>query len=283
MLKKSKNKSRGRKNLIAYRHKKLLQLGKYSFKGVTMRHFFANLVCAFIPKRTLRNKVRTLLYYPVTRDYIGFVRNYARSHNMQKCKIKINVGWGCSNLIVILNNECVFKFPLKNDGKELAMREKRITDALRPISPVKIPKMEIIPYKDIAVKKYEFAYGTLFSELPPSEVAKNVHHLAGQLAKFLYVLAKADPQELNDLKPENATAPGFLYGWNHGDIWQNFMVDPKTFDLTFFIDWEYARFGSLYPCVCVANHYWTRFDCRGLAIYTMAEYAKLYYGRKNNK
>lgn len=243
-----------------------------------MRHFFVNLFCCFIWRKSLRDRLRTLLYYrPVVRDYLRFVREYARRHNMKKCKIKTKVGWICCNLVVILNNKYVFKFPLKSDGKELAVREKRITDALRSISPIKIPKMEIIPYKDIVVKKYEFARGTLFSELSPHDVAKNAQHLARQLANFLYVLAKADPVELRDLKPTPDEAPRFLYGWNHGDIWQNFMVNPKTFDITFFIDWESANFGSLYPCMYSADYHWVRFDYRGLAIYVMAEYAKLYY------
>ena len=243
-----------------------------------MRHLLANLVCCLIPRKSLRDKVRTLLYYrPQVREYLRFVREYARRHNMKRCKMQIKVGWICCNLIVILNNKCVFKFPLKSDGRELAAREKRITDALRPISPIKIPEMEIIPYKDIVVKKYEFARGTLFSELSPSDVAQHSQHLAQQIANFLYVLAKADPKELRDLKQKPNEAPKFLYGWNHGDIWQNFMVDPKTFDITYFIDWESANFGSLYPCLYSADYHWVRFDYRGLAIYIMAEYAKLYY------
>lgn len=248
MLKKSKNKSRGCKNLIAYRHKKLLQLGKYSFKGVTMRHFFANLVCAFIPQRTLRNKVRTLLYYPVTRDYIGFVRNYARSHHMKQCKIKIKVGWICCNLVVILNNKYVFKFPLKNDGKELAAREKRITDALRPISPIKIPKMEILDFNGMAVRKYECIKGIGFHSLSRTVQNQYADKIAKQLAKFLYVVGCADPKAIRHLKNKKSDSPSIMHGWNQNDLWDNFIMNPKTFDIVGIIDWEEAGFNDFYNC-----------------------------------
>ena len=241
-----------------------------------MRHLLANIVSAFIWKQPLRRKVRAMICYPQVRDYIRFVRDYAKRHNMKRPKIKINVGWIACNLVVSLSDKYVFKFPLKSDGRELAIREKRITDALRPISPIKIPKMEIIPYKDIVVRKYEFAHGALFSDLTPYEVRMHEQHIAKQIAEFLYVIAKANPRELADLKPADKKAPGFLYGWNHGDIWQNFMVDRKTYDITYFIDWESANFGSLYPCLYSANYHWARFNHRGLLVCVVVEYMKLY-------
>ena len=242
-----------------------------------MRHTLANIICAFIWKKSLRDKVRTMLYYPQVYDYRRFVCDYARRHHMKHCKIRTKVGWICCNLVVILNDKYVFKFPLKNDGRELAAREQRITDALRKVSPIKLPKMEIIPYKSIVVKKYEFAHGKLFSDLSASDVAGHVPHLAKQIAKFLYVLAMVDPKEISDLKPNPKEKPNFMVGWNHGDIWQNFMVDPKTFDITFFIDWESANFGSLYPCLYSADYHWERFGYRGLLVYVMMEYARMYF------
>ena len=245
-----------------------------------MRHLLANIVCLFIWKKSLRDKVRTMLYYPQFHDYVQFVRRYADAHHMRQCNIKTKVGWICCNLVVVLNDKHVFKFPLKNDGHDAAIREQRITDALRKISPIKIPRMEMIQYKDIIVRRYEFAHGVLFSDLSRADVAKNARHISKQIANFLYVLGRADPREIRDLKPNATDKPGFLYGWNHGDIWQNFMVDPKTFDITFFIDWESANFGSLEPCLYSADYHWVRFGFRGLIVYIMAEYSKMYF-KKN--
>lgn len=247
-----------------------------------MRHAIVNIICMFIWKKSVRDKVRTILYYPQVRDYNQFVRDYAHRHKMKNCKIKTKVGWICCNWVVILNDKHVFKFPLKSDGKDAAIREQRLTDALRKVSPIKIPQMETIIYKDIAVRRYEFAHGKLFSDLSRADVAKNAQHLSKQIANFLYVLGRADPREIADLKPSGAGKPGFLYGWNHGDIWQNFMVNPKTFDITFFIDWESANFGSMYPCLYSADYHWVRFGFRGLIVYIMAEYATMYF-KKNSK
>ena len=232
-------------------------------------------------KKPLRKKVRTLLYYPrKTYESVRFVRNYARKHNMKKCKIKIKVGWICLNLIVVLNEKYVFKFPIKTDGRQIAEREKRITDALRVVSPIKIPKMEIIPYKDIVVRKYEFAHGTLLSEMDASVVTEHANYIGKQIAKFLYVLAKYDPIEIRDLKPDANDKPGFLYGWNHGDIWQNFMINPRTFDITYFIDWESVNFGSLEPCLRSAKWSWSRFGYESLVPEIMNEYSRLYHDKR---
>lgn len=239
-----------------------------------MRHLISNIVCGFIWKKSLRDKVRTRIRYPQTREYIRYVQKFAR--NMSKCKIKTMVGYGCSNFIVILNDKHVFKFPLLNDGKAVAMREKRIVDAFYGISPVKIPLMKIIPYKNIVIRKYEFANGKLLTSISPAKIAENREYIAKQIAKFLYVLAKSDPEEIRDLKNNPKDKPGFFYGWNHGDIWQNFMMDDK-FNVVFFIDWEMANFGSLLPSLRAASHHWDKFGYRGIIVDLMAEYSKLYF------
>ena len=240
-----------------------------------MRHLISNIVCGFIWKKSLRDKVRTIIRYPQTREYVRYVQKFAR--NMPKRKIKTMVGYGCSNFIVILNNKHVFKFPLLNDGHDVAMREKRIVDAFYKVSPVKIPLMKIIPYKNIYIRKYEFAHGKLLTDFDPKIILQHRNHIAQQIAKFLYVLAKTDPIEIADLKPDVKDKPGFLYGWNHGDIWQNFLLDEKNFNITFFIDWESACFGSLIPMLHMASHHWDKFDYRGIIVNVMDEYSKLYF------
>ena len=247
-------------------------------QGLNMRHLISNIVCGFIWKKSLRDKVRTVIRYPQVRDYVHYVRRFAK--NMKRCDIKTRVGYGCSNFIIILNNKHVFKFPLRDDGREVSLREKRIVDAFYGISPIKIPLMKIIPYKNIYIRKYEFAHGSLLTEIAPKVISEHREHIAKQIAKFLYVIGKQDPIEIRDLKPDIVAKPGYLYGWHQGDFWQNFMLDTKTFDITFFIDWEQAHFGSWLYAFYAASHLWDKFGYRGISIDVMAEYSKLYFQKQ---
>ena len=239
-----------------------------------MRHFISNIICGFIWSKTLRDRVRVMIRFPQTFDYIRYVRKFAR--NMEKCKIKTKVGRGCRNFVIILNDKHVFKFPLFTDGKEIAMREKRIVDAFYGISPIKIPLMKIIPYKNIVIRKYEFAKGTLLSDMKPELICAHRQHIAKQIAKMLYVIGKTDPKEIRDLKQNPDAKPDYLYGWFQGDIWQNFMVDEK-FNITFFIDWEDTAFQSFLPALYVATRTWEKRGYRYLGIDVLAEYSKLYF------
>ena len=240
-----------------------------------MRHLISNIVCGFIWSKSLRDKVRTRIRFPKTREYVRYVRRFAK--NMKQREIKTMVGYGCKNFIVILNNKHVFKFPLLSDGKEVAIREKRIVDAFYGISPIKIPLMKVIPYKNIYVRKYEFAKGTLLTDIKPSVIAQHQEHIAKQIANFLYVIGKTDPIDIRDLKPNPNDKPGFLYGWFQDDIWQNFMLDTKTFDITFFIDWENTAFEDFRPSLYISSHNWDKFGYRGIMVDVIAEYAKLYF------
>ncbi|MBO7042473.1 MAG: hypothetical protein J6W08_01245 [Alphaproteobacteria bacterium] len=240
-----------------------------------MRHLISNIICGFIWSKRLRDKVRTRIRFPQTRDYVRYVRKFAR--NMEQRKIRTLVGYGCKNFIVILNNKHVFKFPLLTDGKDVSIREKRIVDAFYGISPIKIPLLKVIPYKNIYIRKYEFAKGTLLTDVSPKVIAEHSEHIAKQIAKFLYVIGKQDPVEIRDLKPNQSDRPGFLYGWCQDDIWQNFMLDTKTFDITFFIDWENTKFADFRPSLYVSSHNWDKFGYRSIMINVIAEYAKLYF------
>ena len=245
-----------------------------------MRHLISNLVCGVIWSKSLRDKVRTTIRYPQVHEYVRYVRRFAK--NMKQCKIKTVVGYGCKNFIVILNNKHVFKFPLLTDGKEVSIREKRIVDAFYGISPIKIPLVKIIPYKNIYIRKYEFATGTLLTDIPPRVIYQNRKHIAKQIANFLYVIGKQDPVEIRDLKPTPDDKPGYCYGWFQGDFWQNFMLDTKTFNITFFIDWEQAAFEDWASAFYVATHNWDKFGYRGIPIDILMEYSKLYF-QKNKK
>ncbi len=239
-----------------------------------MRHFMSNFICAFIPNKTFRDKLRVMVRYPCVFDYVKFVRHYAR--NMKKCDIKTRVGRGCKNFVVILNDKYVFKFPLMSDGRDIAEREKRITDALRPISPIKIPMMDIIQYNGITVRRYEFAHGILLSDVSPRDIAAHRDKITKQIANMIYVIGKSDPVEIRDLKPNKNDKPGYLYGWFQGDIWQNFLLDDN-FNITYFIDWEDTCFQSFLPALRVATRTWEKRGYCYMGVDVMDEYSKLYF------
>lgn len=227
----------------------------------------------------MRDRIRTRIRFPQTRKYVQFVRDFAR--DMKNPKIRTTVGYGCHNFIVVLNNKYVFKFPLLNDGKDIAVREKRITDAFCDISPIKMPKMEIMYYDNIAVRKYEFAKGVLVTDIPPQVINVHRNHIAKQLANFIYVIGMSDPAQIRDLKPDPKAKPDFMHGWFHDDIWQNFMLDPKTFNITFFIDWEGTKFEDFSESLYVTAHNWDKFNYHGMIVDVMAEYAKLYMQKQD--
>ena len=241
--------------------------------GKKILHFISNVLSAFIWKKTLRDKVRVMIRYPRTFDYIRYVRKCASD---KKCNITTHVGRGCRNFIVILNKKHVFKFPLFTDGRDVAQREQRITDVFENISPIKIPKMKIISYKGVAVRRYDFANGVLVSDIDPLVFGTHRDYVAKQIANFMFAIGESDPVELRDLKPTPNAKPEYLYGWFHGDIWQNFMLDPKTFDITYFIDWEDTKFQSFMPGLCVATRTWEKRGYMYMGITVLSEYSKLY-------
>ncbi|MBR3511102.1 MAG: hypothetical protein IKN73_03505 [Alphaproteobacteria bacterium] len=205
-----------------------------------MKKLLINIICGFIPNRNRRNRIRMQLKYHNT---IVKMIEFAKSHSTKKHpKIKTSIGFGCHNFVVIVDDSMVFKFPIKTDGKEIAIREKRITDALRPLSSIKIPKMEIINWNNITVRKYEFIRGVSLDSFSIKKRIKYADIIIKQLAKFLYEIGQADPKEIRDLKPTPHKKPSFMYGWYQNDLWYNFIMDPKTLKIKAFIDWEGTTF-----------------------------------------
>ena len=241
-----------------------------------LRKLFANIVCGFIPGSARRGKVRVMLRYN-TGAFVRFVRDY---FNDPKLPVKTCVGFGCCNFIVIVGGRYAFKFPLRDDGAERALRELRITTALRKCTTFRIPEMEIIKWNGIAVRKYEFFPGVTLSEVPMRVLKAKRYHLAHQIALFLYQVGVADPVAIRDLKPKMTDKPGFLYGWFHNDIGGNFILNPETLDIVGFIDWETAVFGGFELGLYSADVFWNKCGCRGMMVDVMAHYAKLYYDNK---
>ena len=205
-----------------------------------MKKILVNVLCLFVPKRRWRDMLRVQLTYPVRR-WTRFAKSFS---NKSKPRVKYTYGHRCINFVVNIDDKYVFKFPLKNDGREIAIREQRITDALRKVSPIKIPDMELVEFDGRMVRKYECVRGIGFHYL--SREIQNAHadKIARQMAKFLYVVGMANPREIRDLKNNPNDRPSVMHGWNQNDLWDNFILNPKTFDVVAIIDWEEAGFND---------------------------------------
>ena len=232
-----------------------------------MKKFFIKLFCRLIPNRIVRNRTRFLLdNHTYVKKCINFVKSQGKFKNIKKI-----VGHGSRNLVVSVDNKYVFKFPGKGDGYEKALREKRISDALRPISPIKIPDMEILDFDGIAVRKYPYITGINLEYFQPKKIPNEIENkIAKQLAKFLYVIGQSDLPELRDLKPHKTAKPSVLYGWCQNDIKYNFIMNPKTFNIIAVIDWEEAGFNDFVHLFTLEKDYKSLMTC------VLREYLKIY-------
>ena len=210
-----------------------------------IRKIFVNILCGFIPNRQTRKRLRITLNNPIIKQMTDFAKSFS---NKRRPNIKHTYGFRCANIVITVDNKWVFKFPLADNGKEISVREKRITDALRPISPIKIPKMEILNWNGMYVRKYEYIPGVGFNTLSRNEQNKRAEKLAKQLAQCLYVLGNVDPCEIRDLKSNPKDKPAIMHGWNQNDLWDNFLIDPKNSKIVGLIDWESAGFNDFYNC-----------------------------------
>lgn len=210
-----------------------------------MKKLLVNILCGFIPSRNRRVRLRMELNnLDQIRKCVRFVKTFSEKKHPN---IKYTYGFRCANFVVTLDNKWVFKFPLHGDAYEISRREQRITDALRPISPIKIPQMEIIDFNGTAVRKYEYIKGIGFHSLSEKVQDKNATKIAKQLANFLYVIGQSDPKEIRDLKSKPYEKPFIMYGWCQNDLWDNFIMN-KNFDIIAMIDWEGAGFNDFYSC-----------------------------------
>ena len=98
-----------------------------------IRRFFTNIICGCIYNKDARKRVRVMLNSPMS-SYIRFIR---RDIDAPIKKIKTFTGYQARNLLISVNDEYIYKFPLRrtNSG-ELTIRESRIVGALSPVSPI---------------------------------------------------------------------------------------------------------------------------------------------------
>lgn len=237
------------------------------------RRFLTNIICGFIYNKDRRKHVRVVLNSPMY-SYIRFVR---KNTDAPIKKLKTFIGYQARNLIISVNDDVIFKFPLRrSDSNDLALREKRIVDALSTISPIQIPSVQVLECQGKLVRKYPYVHGTRLRDLPLEIALENIDVLASQIAMFLHVLASSDPVEIRDLKPAPDAMPGYQYGWFHGDIGDNFFIDINTMQITAFIDWEDCYFGDFSSIFTFDK----RSPNRELMCAVLREYDKLYYSKQ---
>lgn len=249
---------------------------------MALRHIFSNIICGFIPNKKTRSKVRVILNNPSIYKYVKYVRRWADKNCGGVKKLSVEFGVGCHNLVVLLNDEHVFKFFLIPGRESRAYHESRVVTAFKNITPIRFPEMELIKYNNSIVRRYEYIPGKMLTDFSPVYINKNKTKIAQQLANFLYVIGNSDPSELSDLKPVSDANPDYLYGWFHNDIGNNFMLDDDL-NIVGFIDCEKMAFCDFKESLTGAEHFWDKNGIRGLMIEILSEYTKLYYAKKRRK
>ena len=205
-----------------------------------MNKFFRTLNIYTKPLQNFINKICVWLMHPEIVRYIRFVKeNYAQG---KKCKIRTTFGRGWKNVVIILDNKYVFKFPFASRDKDFVRRvsttEKRVVDAFRKVSPIYIPKIELIDWNGTIIRKFEYVSGKPITDFNPNKLSKaDCRKIAKQLANMIHVIQQSDPEELRDLKPNPDEKPVVGRGWMHADLATNFLLDDD-FNVVAIIDWE---------------------------------------------
>ncbi len=195
-------------------------------------------LCNFIPSARRREHMRRVQLYDWRRKYMALRRAFPNL-NFKHTKM-IKGGW---NVGFIVDNKYVFKIRKQFDNQKTPariLREKRITDAFEHISPIQIPKIKIVEADGFTFFRYNFMPGKNLNTCRLKKIVKHRDALATQLAEFINAMHNARPMEIDDLRGDVAGD-----GWNHHDICNNIIVNPRTMKIVGLIDWEYSGWGPL--------------------------------------
>lgn len=176
-------------------------------------------------------------------------------------------GW---NIGFIVDKKYVFKirkFYQSHDARIL--REKRITDAFAQIVSVRIPEIKIIDAGEYTFYRYAFISGRNLNTFSEHKIRKNRDRFAGTIAKFIFQMHGVNPPEINDLRTDDGD------GWNHADLCNNILVDPKRMRVVGIIDWENASFGPIETEFRNLTRFKKKIADSGLGDAVRAEYEKL--------
>ena len=193
-----------------------------------------------VPVPRVRRWIRheKLFDYPAKRDALRAAYPDLDWRHMRLAK-------GGGSLAFILNNRYVFKvrkhYERDNSAEKFA-REKRITDAIAGVIPVRVPQIELVHAGKYLFYKTEFIPGRVLVDLPLERIREHREKIGAQLGDIIYTLFNTDFPQLADMRKKTTDAD---IGLVHGDMCSNIIVNPETMDVVGIIDWEYATFGSL--------------------------------------
>lgn len=197
-----------------------------------------DILCWLIPNRRIRNKLRHEQLFDWRRKYNALRKKYPELNF--KHTVMIKGGW---NIGFIIDNRYVFKIRKHIDRSvptSKITREQRITNALADVSPLRIPRIEIVRTGGYTFYKYDFIPGKNLNKLRMGTIIRHREKWGRQIAEFIYAVHNARPDGLDDLR---GNAPGD--GWNHNDMCNNMIVDTRSMTIVGLIDWEYAGWGTL--------------------------------------
>ena len=103
--------------------------------------------------------------------------------------------------------------------------------------------------------------------------------IASQLAQFMFEIGRTDPASIREFKKQKNAKPGYMYGWFHNDIGQNFLMDDEL-NIIGFIDWDAVDFCDFKPSMYMAERFWNKNGYRGLMTDVLYEYSKIYYQKQ---
>ena len=239
----------------------------------SIRRFFTNIICGCVYNKDKRKHLRVLLNSPIA-SYMRFIR---KNTGEPLRKVKTFIGYQARNLLISVNDKYIFKFPLRrSDSRELTLREERVVSALSPFSPIYVPPVRVFTHRGQLVRRYEYINGCQLRQMPVAVALANIDTLAQQVAEFMYVIGRADPSDIRDLKPSPDAQPDYMYGWTQGDITDNFLVDMETMRVVAVIDWEDCRFGDFSHLLSLDKNT----PQREFTAAVQREYDKLYWGQK---
>lgn len=174
---------------------------------------------------------------------------YAKYPKLRKKHMRLAKGGG--SLAFIFDERTVYKvrkYCDRDNSIEKFTYEKRITDAIAPIVPVRIPHIELVTAGEFLFYKTEFIPGRVLIDLPLARIREHREKIGRQLGDVIFQLFNAKLPELDDLRAARMAQIGANpgdFGLTHGDMCSNIIVNPDTMDVVGIIDWEYANFSSL--------------------------------------
>lgn len=201
---------------------------------------FCNAISYLIPLKNMRDWFRREMLF----DYKNKLNAIKRACPDYKWgKMRMAKGGGSLAFIVDDTVFKVRKYHIKDNSREKFEREKRITDAIAPVLPVKVPHIELIETGGYLFYKTTFIPGRVLVDLPLKKILEHKEKIGQQIGNVIFTLFNTKFPNLKDLKDSKCDKDDC--GLVHGDMCSNIIVNPDTMDVVGIIDWEYAGFGSL--------------------------------------